>query len=343
MQVSRPPRTDILRSVWVVMSGIALVIAGWLLLGLLAPALVLPGGLRPPLGEVFYAPPSPVYPLGPSDASLAGDHARLHIEVMGLDDAKQLITLRVSGRRACAPSCTAQELVLVSLRADEADRGGLPPFATVSLPAHEALVQDTIDLPVQEHVMQYPFDVVDLLLGVALQQAATDDIAQPVPATEAAHHLQLTFQEAGISQLHLSTPRPMDPATFASASVPFDYVTVEQLSIGRANTIKTLTALLVTLIAGTALYSVTMRSMHDVVLGFGGLILGVWSVRAILVPSPFTQRTGVDAVLAGVIVFILVVFITRAARIIAPNRGRRHPPSAGTADSAAAYGRRRRV
>jgi hypothetical protein len=301
------------------MVGVALLVGGWMVVGLLVPTLVLPGGVRPPLREVFDVSSSPIYPLSPSGAPLAADHADLHIDVIALDETRQMLALRVSGQRACAPTCAAEELVLVSLRPDEPQRRGLPPLATVPLPAHDGLVQATVELPLQGRLIQYPFDSFDLLLGVALQQVETDGATRPVPPTEAESHLQLTLQE-GISHMQLSTPATVDPTPFRSSTLPLDYVTVEQLSLSRKEALKLMTVLLVALIAGTAIYTVMLRSFHDLAVGFGGLILGVWSVRAILVPNALSQRTGVDVALLVVIVFLLVALGVRAARIIARHR-----------------------
>src|SRR5215471_8978884 len=174
------------------MLGIAVLVGAWLVVGLVVPNLVLPGGLRPPLREVFDQSTPPIYALNLPPAS---DYGELHINMIALDDAKQVLTLHVSGHRTCAPTCPAQELVLVALRPNEPQQLGLPPFATVSLPASDTLTQNTVDLPVQEHLLQYPFDSVDVLLGVALQNVDQNGAVQPIPATEAASHLQFTLQE----------------------------------------------------------------------------------------------------------------------------------------------------
>jgi hypothetical protein len=306
----------------VTLLGIALLVSGWVAVGLLFPTLVLPGGVQPPLRKVFDFTPPPTYPLGSSGTPLAGDHADLRIAVFALDESQQQLALRVSGYRACGPTCAAERLVLAALQPDEPQRGGLPPLATVPLPAQDGPVQATVELPVQLHLIQYPFDSVELLLGVALQQVGTDGGTQPVPSTEAASHLRLTLQE-GISQMQMSAPVPVDPTLVRSPTVPLDYVTVEQVTFSHDDPQKLMTLLLLGLIAGTALYAVLLRSFHELALGFGGVILGVWGVRAILVPSAFKDRTGVDITLMVVIVFLLVALGIRAAWVIAPPRSSR--------------------
>src|SRR5262249_16825433 len=148
-----------------------------------------PDGIRPPLREVFDLSPSPIYTLTSPGAQLTGNYADLHVDVISLDESSQLLTLRVSGHRACASTCPAEQLVLAALRPAEPERRGLPAFATVSLPAHDTLVQATVQLPIQERLIQYPFDDVDLLLGVALQDVGSNDVTQPVPLTDASSQL----------------------------------------------------------------------------------------------------------------------------------------------------------
>jgi hypothetical protein len=191
---------------------------GWLVVGLLDPTLVLPCDPRPPLREVFDVSASPTYSLSGAPAHSASDYADLHIDVTALDESKQLITLRVSGQRLCAPTCASEEIVLASLRSDEALRRGLPPLVTVPLPTHDGPVQVTVDLPVQQRLIQYPFDSTDLLLGVALQQTSVDGGIRPIPSTNAASHLQLTLQE-GVSQRELSAPMTVDPSLVRSATL----------------------------------------------------------------------------------------------------------------------------
>ncbi len=305
------------RGLALAMVGVALLMTAWVAVGLLMPDLILPNGIRPPLGEVFDLSPSPIYALVSPGVPLAGDFADLHIDVTAVDESTQLMTLRVSGHRACASSCTAEQLVLVALRPDEPEHRGLPPFTTVSLPDHDALVQATVQLPVQQRLIQYPFDSIELLLGVALQEVGTAGAMQPVPPTEAANHLRLTLQEQ-IAQMELPTPVVLSPTLFTSPSAPIEYVTVARLTLNRKEALKLMTILLLALITGTALYTIMLRSLKDVVLGFGGLILGVWSVRAILVPTTLKERTGVDIALLIIIVFLLVVLGIRAARVIGP-------------------------
>jgi hypothetical protein len=297
------------RRVAIVVLGVAL-LAG----GLLAETMRLAGGGRPLLLEIFDASPPEIFVLSAGLPPPSGDQADLHIEATALDDVKHLLTLRVSGYRACAPTCAAAELVLAALREDESTARGLPPLVTVPLPAEAGPVLATVELPVYGRVIRYPFDTYELLLGVALRRAGAEAAAQSLPAAEAASRLRLTLQEA-VPQMAVSAPSVLDPPSFHSPTVLLDYVYVARLTFDRMMAVKLMTVVLLTLIAGTALYTVFLRSLHDLVLGFGGFILGVWSVRAILVPGGLSQRTGVDVALITMIALLLVALGIRALRI----------------------------
>ena len=57
---------------------------------------------EPPEGQVFTLPIAPGVPLAP-------DHSRLHVSLIDLDEARLLVTLRVSGHHVCYDRCTDTE------------------------------------------------------------------------------------------------------------------------------------------------------------------------------------------------------------------------------------------
>ena len=70
--------------------------------------------------------------------------------------------------------------------------------------------------------------------------------------------------------------------------------------------------MLVILIAAAAAYSVFLRPLHDLVVNAGALVLGVWGIRSILVPSSINYITAVDLALSMVIIFVLGALTIRA-------------------------------
>ena len=110
----------------------------------------------------------------------------------------------------------------------------------------------------------------------------------------------------------MAAPVAVDSQTIRDEAYPRPYVYVERLTLGRSRFVQVLSVLLVLLIAATAVYAVFMRPLHDLVINSGGLILGVWGVRAILVPGGQTYWTVLDLALAEVIVFLLGALSVRA-------------------------------
>jgi hypothetical protein len=56
-----------------------------------------------------------------------------------------------------------------------------------------------------------------------------------------------------------------------------------------------------------------MRPIHDLFLGIGGVILGVWGVRAVIVQTTLPYVTAVDLALSAVILFLLLALVVRAS------------------------------
>ena len=57
-----------------------------------------------------------------------------------------------------------------------------------------------------------------------------------------------------------------------------------------------------------------MRNPSELVLGIGGIILGIWDVRPVIVQTSLPAVTPVDLLLAFVILMMLLVLTARAAR-----------------------------
>jgi hypothetical protein len=244
-------------------------------------------------------------PQGPPSAS----HTRLHVEIVALDPWSQMLTLSVSGHHTCPPGCDWQDQVVffslhVDTPVDALDAQGLPPSATVTLPPSTVQVTQTVTLPVSGQPTRYPFDSYDLRLGVVLRRVMSDGTVQVLTPAEADGHLSLTIRER-LSLLTLGDPAGLDPRSLRVEQVPHDYLSVSQLTLHRPVWLPVLTIMLVLLIAAAAGYAVFMQRMHDLVIGAGGLVLGVWGVRTILVPGGITYTTAVELSLAVVLLFLL--------------------------------------
>jgi hypothetical protein len=70
---------------------------------------------------------------------------------------------------------------------------------------------------------------------------------------------------------------------------------------------------LVALIAISAALALFTRTVNELALGVGGLILGVWGIRSVLMPTLHPTLTAVDLALSWVILLLLLGFALRAA------------------------------
>ena len=74
-----------------------------------------------------------------------------------------------------------------------------------------------------------------------------------------------------------------------------------------------LSVLLVLLISASGIFALGLRTLNELLLGIGGLILGIWGVRSVVVQSPLPDVTLVDLMLAFVILILLVAMALRTA------------------------------
>src|SRR5712692_3218061 len=95
----------------------------------------------------------------PVEGEGAETQSRLLVSVVGLDEVRERATLRVSGHRVCAGTCAwGTQVVFFSIGTHEARITGMPPSATVALPATDSMVTQSIELPVGGYPNRYPFD-----------------------------------------------------------------------------------------------------------------------------------------------------------------------------------------
>ncbi|HEY7067647.1 MAG TPA: hypothetical protein VII06_39690 [Chloroflexota bacterium] len=234
----------------------------------------------------------------------------LNIAVVEIDEAKALATLRISGNRTCAADCPDLQLALFSLSGALARRVGLPPSATVSLPAHARQISTTVELPVGGQPSRYPFDTYDLVLAVDIQAIQPDGTISPLRLDNQTVQTYLTLQSQ-VQRLKMSPPLPIDPGTLSADTDLDAFLYVRELKFWRPLYLPVLAVLLVLLITGAAAYSVRTQPVQQLLLGVGSLVLGIWGIRSILVPGTPPYGTAVDLALSFVILLLLGGIIAR--------------------------------
>jgi hypothetical protein len=245
---------------------------------------------------------------------VAEDATFINIAVTHVEEARQVATLSVSGNRNCGARCPPIAAALYSLGQDASRRLGLPPSAAIDLPAASGPFTQTIELPVRGWPQRYPFDSYILLLGLAIELRLPNGEAQPLTAEVVRQrNVHITIEDA-VARLNMSPPQRVDPASVDAAGANVAFVAVDRLTFQRPTYLRILTIVLVLLIAASAVFALSLKDLEDLLLGIGGIILGVWGVRSVVVQTELSDLTWVDIALAVVILVLLLALAVRAAR-----------------------------
>ena len=257
-----------------------------------------------PKGGIFPLPIAPGVPPAPT-------HSQLHVSLVEIDEARLLITMRVSGNHICDITCDyTDRIMFFSYGTQEAESTGLPTSAKIDIPTTEEVISETLTLPIRGDSSLYPFDTYDLSLGVAMARVYRNGTVVPLSRDAARGHLSITLQEQ-IPREIMATPQVADPALASTADDPYQLQALTVLRFTRPRDAQVLAILLVVLTAAVVVYAVFMRSLQDLTLGSGALILAAWGVRSILTPGT-AHRTLVDLALSAVILFLLGSITVRA-------------------------------
>ncbi len=290
--------------------------------------------MRDVLGRVG----DPVYDLvtgrqvtGAETAAAAADAIYINLGLIDLNEGSGQITIAVSGNRNCAGACPALNVTLTALDMDVEQRRGLPPSASLTLAPADREFSQSAQLPISGQPSLYPFDDYLLWLGVSgVATEADGTIHQLDPATVAGSRT-ITVQNR-ISDVVMAPPVPIDPGTIGADSDPTTFLAVQSVRLERPAYLPRMSVTLILLIAISAVLAVFSRGFNELVLGIGGLILGVWGVRSVLMPQPVPAVTTIDLALSWVIFLLLIGLALRAAMHFYRLSDLPAPPWAGRAD-----------
>jgi len=247
------------------------------------------------------------------DTPISPDATFVNILVTSIDEATGVASLTMSGHRVCGAICPALKGTLYSLGNDSARRRGLPPSATMEVPAESGSYTMTVELPVRGTPLNYPFDRYTLELGLILEATFANGLTQMVTSRDVVREQAVMTIEDRVARLNMSPPQSIDPATARAPSDPFTFLIVDRLQWERPLYLRILAVLLVVLISISGIYALGLRTLHELVLGIGGIILGIWGIRSIVVQSQLPDVTLIDIVLGFVILLLLVGVSLRAA------------------------------
>lgn len=242
-----------------------------------------------------------------SFALLTGGDARirLNLAIVGLDESTHTLTVRVSGYHGC-PCPASDRLRLFSVAADQAYSDGPPPSTDVDLGSDSSQVDTTVTLADEGSLSGYPFDSYRTDLGVALYRVDKAGTEVPVASGTARSELAVSVGDE-VSRSVMAPPRLLS----IHRAIDADYAVVGRLNLSRPLYLQLLTVLLVLFVTIAALYGVVFRPFDQIVLTVGGIVLGVWGVRSLLVGSYPADSTAVDLVLSAVILMLLFIIAVR--------------------------------
>jgi len=112
----------------------------------------------------------------------------------------------------------------------------------------------------------------------------------------------------------MDPPQAIDSTRALAVTDPYALQLVEALHFQRPAYVKILGVLLVLLISVSGGIALLRRDVDDLLLGIGGLILGIWGVRSVLVTQPLPGITAIDLALSLVILFLLLGLTARLTR-----------------------------
>lgn len=248
------------------------------------------------------------------DRIFGPDTAFVNVTVTSLDESTRMATLTISGHRVCPAICPPTTGTFYSLGNDAARRRGLPPSAPVTVPGESGSYTFTIELPIRGTPQLYPFDTYTLLLGLVVSVTLPNGREEVVHTPDLAQERVALTLEDQVVRLNMVPPVPVDPAAVRSPNDPVDFLLVDQLQWQRPLYLRIVTILLVILISASAVFALGLRTLHELVLGIGGIILGIWGVRSVVVQTELPDVTLIDVLLAFVMLVLLLALSIRAAR-----------------------------
>jgi hypothetical protein len=248
------------------------------------------------------------------DQTFGPDTAFVNVTVTNLDESTRTATLTVSGHRICQAICPPTTGTFFSLGNDAAERRGLPPSAKVTVPGESGTYTFTIQLPIHGTPQLYPFDTYTLLLGLVVSVTLPNGREEVANTPDLARERVSLTLEDQVVRLNMNPPVPIDPASVRSENDPVDFLLVDRLEWQRPIYLRIVTVLLVILISASAVFALGLRTLHELVLGIGGIILGIWGVRSVVVQTELPDVTLIDLLLAFVMLVLLLALSVRAAR-----------------------------
>jgi hypothetical protein len=251
-------------------------------------------------------------PLDPNRHAIAPlDATYANFDISNLNEATRAATIIVSGNRLCPALCPAVVITLYSLDAPGSLTRGLPPSTSFTVPGASGPISTTLTLPVAGDPQRYPFDVYTLRFGLSGLATAPNGATVSVTKDRLAVTTDISLS-SDVGRLQMAPPVALDAAHLTPPASATPYLSVLELRFTRPAWLQVLTVLLVLLITASGFFALVMRDLNDLSLGIGGIILGVWGIRSVVIQGNLPSVTLVDTLLALVILLLLLGVAIRA-------------------------------
>jgi hypothetical protein len=295
----------------------------------LATIVLLPFAVRSAIEDLTTPPTPRLYRLGPPQQP-APQHLRIHLIVAALDVAQQSATIDVTAYQVCPATCTdAFALQLISAFAEGPHDEGVPPSATVSIPAQGTEINTTIHLPLQGTPIRYPYDTYDLAFGAVIARVPATGAPQPLTPAEVGWggegQVFLTLEEK-VAGLDMTAPRELSVDQVPIVGSVFPFLVVSKEVFTRPLYLRVLAVLLVLLVVAAAAYAIFIQPVDQLVINVGALLLGIWGVRNVLVGQAGPPITAVDLSISLVMLFLLAAVAMRTLTYLYARSGLPVPP-----------------
>lgn len=295
----------------------------------LVTVVLLPFAVRSAIHDLTTPATPRLYRLGPPQQA-APQHLRIHLTVAALDLVQQTATINVTAYQVCPAACSESfELQLISAFAEGPHDEGVPPSATVSLPAQGTEINATVNLPLQGTPIRYPFDTYDLAFGAVLARVPATGAPQPLTPAEVGWggegQVFLTLEEK-VAGLDMSAPQELSADRVPVVGTVYPFLVVSEASFTRPLYLRVLAVLLVLLVVAAAAYTIFIQPVDQLVISVSALLLGIWGVRNVLVGPSGPAITAVDLSMSLVMLFLLAAVAVRTLAFLYARSGLPVPP-----------------
>lgn len=239
------------------------------------------------------------------------DRTYLNLGLADLDMDSLSLSLVASGHRQCRGECPELDLLLLSLDPSPVRRG-MAPSALLHIDTAIDVFTQEVELPIDGNPSLYPFDGYDIQLAIAGYSVNAAGTPTALTRANFDDNLEISVQDQ-ITELVMLPPIGITLPQVVDNNDLLEALAGQRLELARPVYLQVLSVLLVLLIGISGLMALFTRSIGDLVLGIGGLIIGVWGIRSVMVPQPLPTLSVVDLSLSGVILLLLVGLAIRAA------------------------------